>query len=258
MANEKNKLDAQFREKLINHQEKPSALAWERLENQLPKPEQKNGFPFLKIAASLLLLMGMGYFIWYAVDSTNFKNQDLAVIEEEIHQNDEKVQFEEAKVLKEEDLPSTVELAPVVKKDSEEIQKEIPAPKKKTNRPKVEENRSNLVAGINKPEENLALIDPIPTAIELPELQIAEEPIIKPLAEIEAPTGNENGYRVKIISNGFLAEADKPGLIEEIETKIEKIGGLLNKVDQGFADLQDAKNNLFASISTKKEKNNQP
>jgi hypothetical protein len=258
MANEKNKIDAQFREKLIHHQEKPSALAWERLENQLPKPRQKNGSPFLKIAASLLLLMGMGYFIWFAVDSTSPKIPELAVKMQESLQDPESLPPEETEVLNQEDFPGTKETIPVEKEDSEVVKTQILPPKKEPISPKVEVKQPKLVAGIRKPEENLSLTAPKLPEIGIIELKIAEEPLKETLALVEEPSENENGYRVKIISKGFLAEAEKPGLIGGIETKIEKIGGLLSKVDQGFADLQDAKNNLFASIATKKEKNNQP
>ncbi|MDO9553325.1 hypothetical protein [Rhodonellum sp.] len=256
MANEKNKLDTQFREKLINHQEKPSALAWERLENQLSKSEQKNGFPFWKIAASLLLLMGMGYFIWLAVDSTNPSTPELAAGEQEKIQDSETLPMDDPSLLIQEKLPSTEETSFDVKEESKQIQKQNSLPQKKSITPRKEENQASLIAGVRKPEESLEMKGTEIPEIEIPIMDIAGEPERETLAKNEAPLGNEDAYRVKIISNGFLAEAEKPGLIEEIETKIEKIGGLLNKVDQGFADLQDAKNNLFASMATKKEKNN--
>jgi hypothetical protein len=43
-------------------------------------------------------------------------------------------------------------------------------------------------------------------------------------------------------------------LIGGLNKKVEQVEGLLGKVDQGFADLQDAKNNLFTALLTKKEK----
>src|SRR5690606_37653744 len=72
------------------------------------------------------------------------------------------------------------------------------------------------------------------------------------LAESVSEPGQDVTYKVTIISNGLREKPEKEGLVGEIENKIDKIGGLIVKVDQGFADLQDAKNNLFASITTRK------
>ena len=93
--------------------------------------------------------------------------------------------------------------------------------------------------------------------IELPEpLEIALPPLDVDLLTVdnalaEANNLQEVAYKVTIKSNGLKDKPEKEGLVGEIENKIDKIGGLIVKVDQGFADLQDAKNNLFASITTK-------
>jgi hypothetical protein len=59
-------------------------------------------------------------------------------------------------------------------------------------------------------------------------------------------------YKITIKSNGIKEEPEKQGFIAGIENKVDKIGGLLSKVEQGFADLQDAKDNLFVSNNTSK------
>jgi hypothetical protein len=68
---------------------------------------------------------------------------------------------------------------------------------------------------------------------------------------IEKPEVEEPAYRVKIYSDGI--KEDK-SLIKGISKKVDQVGGLIGKVDQGFADLQDAKNNFFTALITKKEK----
>ncbi len=66
----------------------------------------------------------------------------------------------------------------------------------------------------------------------------------------------EVAYKVTIISNGLSPRQEKENLVEEIENKIGQLGGLLNKVDREFAELQDSKNNLFASLTSKRENSN--
>jgi hypothetical protein len=63
---------------------------------------------------------------------------------------------------------------------------------------------------------------------------------------------SEVAYKVRIVSRGYAISPDKENLVDGIENKI---GGFFNKVDQGFAEIQDAKNNLLVSLTTKKEKN---
>lgn len=56
---------------------------------------------------------------------------------------------------------------------------------------------------------------------------------------------------MRIISNGFAIQPEKEQFVDELENKI---GGFFTKVDEGFGGLRDAKNNLFASLTTKRDK----
>jgi hypothetical protein len=68
-------------------------------------------------------------------------------------------------------------------------------------------------------------------------------------------TENEIAYTVRIVSRGYAIAPDKGQLVDGIENKLEKIGGFFTKVDKGFGDLQDAKNDLvFQVMASKKEK----
>jgi hypothetical protein len=71
------------------------------------------------------------------------------------------------------------------------------------------------------------------------------------LAQAKTKKKSSNDYKVKIISNGYALQPEKEKLVEGLENKI---GGFFTKVDEGFGGLQDAKNNLFASLTTKREK----
>ncbi|AFL86169.1 hypothetical protein Belba_3679 [Belliella baltica DSM 15883] len=247
MANEDKKFDDLFKSKLSNHEIKPSSLAWERLEGKLNKKEKAAYFPLLRIAASIILLLGVGYIAWFIAKED---------IKEEQPQLAEVIEKSEKTVLNQEEL--VIE----EKKEtlrSNEIQKQqvIPQNVEKTSKQKVDVRKIEEV----KKQEFIAEIKPIEkteVVVALPELEIPELDFNEAVA-INQPVADEVkeeiDYKITIIGKGIDAsEPDKPGLIDEIENKVEKIGGLLNKVDQGFADLQDAKNNLFASITSRKER----
>jgi hypothetical protein len=64
MAKTNEQFDQYFREKLDGHREKPSALAWERLESQLPKRSKPYPGIWWAIAASVTALLVAGYSFW--------------------------------------------------------------------------------------------------------------------------------------------------------------------------------------------------
>jgi hypothetical protein len=90
---------------------------------------------------------------------------------------------------------------------------------------------------------------PATTQPTLPPLELEKAVAEVAPSEVEEPT-----YRVKIYSDGLKEESKDKNLIAGIGKTVTEVEGLLGKVDQGFADLQDAKNNLFASITTRKTK----
>ncbi len=255
MANTDKEFDKYFKDKLVNHEEKTSALAWERLQNRLPKQEKKDGFPFLRIAASLILLIGLGYLVWFANQSGPPERTEMAEVKNTRFQVEQPTKPEQDVPVITKDTEQETE----EKAATENLNEEKSIPKNLPNsHPKIDpvpqntfESAKKSVAETVNPIEIPAESESMINEITLPELK-AEEALA-----MENPTTYEDedqGYTVKIISNGFAEKPEKEGLIEEIETKIDKIGGLLNKVDQGFADLQDAKNNFFASITTRKER----
>lgn len=247
MANEDKKFDDLFKSKLSDHEIKPSSLAWNRLEEKLNKKEKAAYFPFVRIAASFILLLGVGYIAWFiSKENTKEEQPQLAEVFEKA----------ETPILNQEEL--------VIEENSKtpastEIQKQkvIPQKEEKMGSQKVDVRKIEEV----KKQEFIAEIKPIEkTKVEvaLPELEIPELDLKRAVAinqPVTADIEEEVNYKITIIGKGIDAsEPEKPGFINEIENKVEKIGGLLNKVDQGFADLQDAKNNLFASITSRKER----
>lgn len=242
MAKERD-IDRLFREKLTDHSVTPSSLAWAKLEDRLDR-KKKGAQLWMRIAASLLLLGGLAALLWFSVENTG---QELDTLAEQ----------DPVKEYVAPENPVLPDTAPVEVED--ELEKESTS-KSVAVRPTVKKAAPTSVTPtfVPKPDD-----EPEPVAkanipvlelenIELPplnqDLLIAENN----LADPESTPDQEVAYKVTIISNGLREKPEKEGLVGEIENKIDKIGGLIGKVDQGFADLQDAKNNLFASITTKK------
>jgi len=246
MAKDNQDIDRLFRDKLGNYSSSPSAAAWEKLEKNLS--QSKKGAPvWMRIAATAILLGGMTALLWLSIETTQ---QDLhhAVADQEPttdepvtgmqeEQQESPVPLDSADeqegVKPEVDVQDVRQKAPVIIQHAKVIQQ----------RATLAEQRES--APVAKEEIEL----PEPLEIALPPLDVDLLTVDNALAE--ANNLQEVAYKVTIKSNGLKDKPEKEGLVGEIENKIDKIGGLIVKVDQGFADLQDAKNNLFASITTK-------
>ncbi|GMQ30808.1 hypothetical protein [Algoriphagus confluentis] len=258
MAKTNEQFDRVFREKLNTHQEKPSALAWERLESQLPKKAEKGWGFFISIAASMTILLTVGYLLWPKEGGISEENlladQATEQVEttpeansngttEVVTQNEEKVELPEEKSI------------------------QTPAPKKQEivqNRAETQPQRGLIADSSTKPEEQnkktaLELV-PVPELkaeelIELPKPELKAVEIPQTLvAEATKPTEEEPLYRVSIYSNGIKkGEAPDKNLITELGKTVGQVEDLLGKVDEGLISLQDAKNNLFTAKNTKRE-----
>jgi predicted transcriptional regulator len=254
MANVNKSFDQFIKNKLVNHEEKLPTQAWEKLNLQLNQKDRKTPFLYLKIAASLLVILGMAYLILtsapddevfqntnYQADNTPFKSEEVEASKNEIPTDDptlEKVELLDTKTTNQ------------INNEKESKELEISTKSKKTPIFQEEIDTKQLIASIQeKLDQSLTTVDfekvELTTAIENESMN----------RQSLASADQEVKYSIKIISNGIKEEPQKPAIINEIENKIDKIGGWLGKVDQGFADLQDAKNNLFASITTKSERN---
>lgn len=264
MAKEKNNLDQFFKEKLENHTERPSNLAWERLESQLPQQSKSYKGIWWAVAASLTLLFTVGYLL--------MRERDVAVDQPLLSENKT-----------EEVLDTLIETEITEPQEIEAVQPEIenqqaaeelktkPTTTTKSNAkpadssPKTQKSRAtapqNLVAMTETKEEpkqeTVAKVDAPKIEVETPEFKQAELPPLeleKAVAEATAPVVEEPAYRVKIYSSGLKEDPKDKNLIAGIGKTVDEVEGLLGKVDRGFADLQDAKNNLFASIIPRKSK----
>jgi len=240
MANTDKNIDKYFRDQLENHEIKPSGLAWERLENKLDQ-NKKPAYPWMKVAASVMLLLTMGSLIWLSIDFT--KSQ----VELPVAQIDEKpIEAPSEKVI-EENKEETPEVATEHKALAPASRKEPSSTEPKR---KAETSTQNLVA-----EREAPVIREKPEFTPIETIEKVQPEMELPLTGDVYLAEHTPEVRVKIISSGIVEKPQKENIIDDLGEKIEKVGSLINKVDQGFADLQDAKNNLFASITSRRERN---
>jgi len=264
MAKEKNNLDQFFKEKLENHTVKPSALAWERLESQLPQKSKSYKGIWWAAAASLTILFTVGYLV--------LREGNVSVEEPLLADN------KTEEII---DTPTQVEIIELqeTKKEQSKTENQQAAEELKTkptsttpakansvdSSSKTQKSEAttsqNLIAMTEKKEEpkqeKVVKIEAPKVEVQTPEISPMQLPgleIEKAVAEETKPTEAEPAYRVKIYSNGLKEDPKDKNLIAGIGKTVNEVEGILGKVDQGFAELQDAKNNLFANIITRKSR----
>lgn len=257
MAKAPKNLDEFFKEKLDQHSVKPSALAWERLENQLPqKPESNKGI-WWAIAASISLLLMAGYLFYPKSDILSEENLMAEEVQQEMVQEnqsgtEEQIILESSPAQNQEEEAKETIAQPVQKP---QIQKKT----KPTTTPSFKTTPQNLIAQTETiPSEEIKPIEKTDLKVETPEVSIplTETPSLNQ-SVAEAKTTEEPLYRVNIYSNGIKKEDVNKNLITELGKTVSTVEGFIGKVDNGFADLQDAKNNLFATLTSKKERADQ-
>lgn len=263
MAKENNNLDQFFREKLENHTEKPSALAWERLESQLPPQSKSNKGIWWAVAASLTILFTVGYWVLreenVSVEKPLLADNQIETIAETPVENEitQPEVVEEAQPKIENQLPAVEMKTKPTTTTQPEPKPVDPSSHTQKSQPKAPQN---LVAMTETKEETKqeTVVEKTPqVTLESPEIRPLDLPALElenTVAEVNDPTEAEPAYRVKIYSSGLKEDPKDKNLIAGIGKTVNEVEGLLGKVDQGFADLQDAKNNLFASITTRKSK----
>ncbi|TDQ16585.1 hypothetical protein DFQ04_2706 [Algoriphagus boseongensis] len=260
MAKTNQEFDQFFREKLEGHQEKPSALAWERLESQLPKSSKSGWGVWWAIAASFSALVMVAYLNWPSADQANEEKMLAQTEETLIEENssiEEKTTGNETSEIEANSIQENTEIKSQPKpntsstqKKNSPIQKVIPSEKKADSFIAQAENPSTEKAAepVLIPELKVAEPD-----LTLPELKTPD--LTKTVASAQTEANDEPLYRVNIYSNGIKkGEPAEKNLITELGKTVGQVEGLLGKVDEGFAEIQDRKDNLFATLTSKRDR----
>lgn len=258
MAKKLEKIDTLFQKGLENHSTTPSLLAWERLESRLPmgKKESKSAVYWWAAAAAILILVAVSNLAWDP-SSPETEKEVLAKKTDLVRQNDPVLPEANQQTLTTHHTVESNESeqntnAQLASSDAEKIKQD---PEDST-QPTTETIPNQLLSQSNpkaQPLDRKALvpISGLETKPTLEELPIYDPSHTVHKAMLTASVAEEPNYSLRIVSNGIQEEKS---LLAGIGKRVNQVDGLLDKVDDGFASLQDAKNNLFASLSTKKEK----
>jgi len=251
MAKSDDTLDRVFREKLENHQETPSPAAWDTLASQLDsKQAPKKASSWWAIAAAIPLILGAAFLFWSTGQEPE-KQAPLAEAEEITNEVVRTIPMTPSpSVEPEKELPSTSSVSTPIERAQTGIKTE-------------QRNPVALVAEVNTQNEAIPASIPVFTAEAVPS---AAEPVRSPAADlaetksISTPSTNEamaeegSFYRIRIYSDGLQKAAPKEkNLVTELGKTIGQVEGLLGKLDEGIGGIQEKKERLFSSLTSKKE-----
>lgn len=259
MANESKKIDHIFQQQLKDHEEKPSTLAWERLEKQLPQSSRKGLGYTWAAAAAIVILFTTGVLFWNTNQSISnegiiaSKETTLPEEKEKTTKTNEVLASTNEEVGINEKQPNTEEKSAAVESTSRSQAKEDGS----NSVPKTI-SATELIASVeNQEEENqnpASKREPMQALIAEKSLPEMDLPPTGALAQLTLPEAEEleeePAYTLTIRSDGLK---ENKGLIANLGKTVNQIEGIKEKVDL-FAELQDAKNNLFASLTSKKER----
>jgi hypothetical protein len=258
MAKSDEELDRVFREKLGNHEASPSPAAWDKLEAQLDAAKQPKKSSWWAIAAAMPLLLGLGYLIWSQVPQAE-QESSLAATEEVL------------------EIPPVLESTPEAETEvSKEFQNQNSLTEKAT------PSSSTPILKSSLPEENskaVNLENVVAETVTFPSLRAVEEVTVNYATESKTLLNPEpiritttpntpqstladvedlDGYRIRIFSDGLKKEeTPNKNLITELGKTVGQMEGLLDKLDEGFVEIQGKKDRFFSSLTSRKVPSNE-
>ncbi len=253
MAKSDEVLDRVFREKLENHEASPSPAAWDKLEAQLDAAKQPKKSSWWAIAAAMPLLLGLGYLIWSQAPQED-EESSLAAIEEVSTSTPVSVSPIEAETMVTEEAQYQNSLAetatPSLSKPSlkskfpQENSKEVDLGNVVAEAISFPSSQATVAVEVNSTTESRTLLTPEPT--QTTPSPSSSQPSLADTEEID-------GYRIRIFSDGLKKEeATNKNLITELGKTVGQVEGLLDKLDEGLVEIQDKKERLFSSLTSRK------
>ena len=253
MAKSDEVLDQVFREKLENQEASPSPAAWDKLEAQLDAAKQPKKNSWWAIAAAMPLLLGLGYLIWSQAPQPEQENS-VAASEEVLEIPPVLESTPEAKTAVSEEAHYQNSLAETVTPSSSNpiLKSSLPQENPK------EVNLGNVVAEtVTFPSPQVAVAVEVNSTSDSKTLLTPESTQTTPAPSTSQPSladGEDlDGYRVRIFSDGLKKEeAPNKNLITELGKTVGQVEGLLDKLDEGLVDIQDKKDRLFSTLTSRK------
>lgn len=253
MAKSDEELDRVFREKLENHEASPRPAAWDKLEAQLDAAKQPKKSFWWAIAAAMPLLLGLGYLIWSQAPQPEQENS-VAAIEEVLEVTLVPQSTQEAQTVVSEVAQYQNSLTETVTPSSSKF---VLKSNLLQENPK-EVNLGNVVAETAIfPSQQTAIAMEVNSITESKIWQTPESTQTTPAPSSPQPTlvdeEDLDGYRIRIFSDGLKKEeAPNKNLITELGKTVGQVEGLLDKLDEGLVDIQDKKDRLFSTLTSRK------
>ena len=252
MAKSDEVLDRVFREKLEYHQETPSQAAWDTLASQLDtKQAPKKASSWWAIAAAITLALGAAFLFW----STGQESEIQAPLAD----------AQETTTEVGTTIPVTASPSVEAEKEQSSMSSVIATSKPVQTGIKTQQRNPDIfVAELNPQNEVVPVSIPVFTAEVVP--SNTPQPVHSPapaLAETNAvftPSTNEalaeevGTYRIRIYSDGLQKAAPKEkNLVTELGKTVGQVEGLLGKLDEGIEGIQEKKERLFSSLTSRRE-----
>ena len=252
MAKSDEVLDRVFREKLENQESAPGPAAWDKLEAQLDAAKQPKKSSWWAIAAAMPLLLGLGYLIWSQVPQT-VQESSLAAIEEVSTSTPVSESPIEAETMVPEEVQKPVSLTEKGTSRSSKPTLKSSLPQENAKEVKME---SRVAEALSLPVSQTTVEEQV-NSTESKTLLTAEPSRINTIPSTpQATLADEedlDGYRIRIFSDGLKKEAaPTKNLITELGKTVGQVEGLLDKLDEGFVEIQDKKERLFSSLTSRK------
>jgi cytoskeletal protein RodZ len=253
MAKSDEILDRVFRDKLENQEASPSQAAWEKLEAQLDAGKQPKRNSWWAIAAAMPLLLGLGYLIWSQVPQADQENF-LATTEDVLEIPPVSESTPEAETVVTEEAQYQNSLAETVTPSSSKPALNSILPQENS---KVVNLGKVVAEAVTFPSPQAAVAVEVNSVTESKTFLITESTHTTPSttsSQASLADGEDlDGYRVRIFSDGLKKEeAPNKNLITELGKTVGQVEGLLDKLDEGFVEIQDKKERLFSSLTSRK------
>ena len=258
MAKSDEELDRVFREKLEKQEASPSPEAWDKLETQLDAGKQPKKSLWWAVAAAMPLLLGLGYLIWSQVPQTEQENSVAASEEvQEIPLVPKSMPESEMVFSEEEQEPAYLAEKSTYRSSNPILQSTLP--QENTKETQLENKGSEAVTS---PSSEAAVAEELNSATEIKVFLTPQSIQTTPLPTSSPPNLADaevfDGYRVRIFSDGLKKEeALNKNLITELGKTVGQVEGLLDKLDEGFVEVQDKKDRFFSSLTSRKVPSNE-
>ena len=252
MAKSDETLDRVFREKLENHQETPSLAAWDTLASQLnAKQAPKKASSWWAIAAAITLALGAAFLFW----STGQESEIQAPLAEAQETNPEVGTT----------IPVTASPSVEAEKEQSSMSSVIATSKPVQTGIKTQQRNPDIfVAELNPQNEVVPVSIAVFTAevvpSNTPQPVHSPAPALPETNAVSTPSANEalaeevGTYRIRIYSDGLQKAAPKEkNLVTELGKAVGQVEGLLGKLDEGYEEIQEKKERLFSSLTSRRE-----